>query len=311
MDIIAALCGLLFIVFCAIAWTLSRRRGGAEQPARRVVPRELPRDENAVVAGARRAAPRAARVRLRAAAARNRAQEEEAIADFGDRVSDDDDDDDQDRGGGGGGPIIPEFDEKGSKIGTKKRKKLEAKAERRAYNEWAQQEREEKKRAEAEQDERRRRQEEKERQEEEKRLEAERIEREEKEQREHEEYLKLKESFQVEEEGYDEHFNADEDSQTSKLNEFIDHIRRSKIVPLEDLAARFKLKIEDCIQRVRALEEDGSLSGVFDERGKFIYIGDEEMEAVAEFIKRRGRLTIAELCEQSNRLISLEEGAPA
>ena len=41
---------------------------------------------------------------------------------------------------------------------------------------------------------------------------------------------------------------------------------------LEDLAAHFKMKAQDTIDRVTQLLEQGLLSGVMDDRGKFIYI---------------------------------------
>ena len=44
-----------------------------------------------------------------------------------------------------------------------------------------------------------------------------------------------------------------------------------------------------------------------DDRGKFIYISEEELQAVAKFIKQRGRISIAELAESSNMLIKLNE----
>jgi len=47
------------------------------------------------------------------------------------------------------------------------------------------------------------------------------------------------------------------------------------------------------------------LLGVVDDRGKFIYISPDELEAVAKFVKQRGRVSIAELAESSNKLINL------
>ena len=65
---------------------------------------------------------------------------------------------------------------------------------------------------------------------------------EEQERREHEEYLKLKEQFSVEEEGQDQDSsNLDEEN---LLKNFVDYIKKSKIVVLEDLAAEFKLKTQ-------------------------------------------------------------------
>eukprot|EP00271_Cylindrocystis_brebissonii_P023587 TRINITY_DN9862_c0_g1_i2.p1 TRINITY_DN9862_c0_g1~~TRINITY_DN9862_c0_g1_i2.p1 ORF type:complete len:104 (+),score=10.57 TRINITY_DN9862_c0_g1_i2:150-461(+) len=43
-----------------------------------------------------------------------------------------------------------------------------------------------------------------------------------------------------------------------------------------------------------------------DDRGKFIYISPEEMKAVADYIKRTGRVSIATLASKSNEFIDLE-----
>ena len=77
---------------------------------------------------------------------------------------------------------------------------------------------------------------EKEKEEEERRL------KEEQEKREYEEYLKLKQEFTIEEEGVDA-ANSDLDNQ-NLLQQFVDHIKKSKVVVLEDLAAEFKLKTQ-------------------------------------------------------------------
>lgn len=47
--------------------------------------------------------------------------------------------------------------------------------------------------------------------------------------------------------------------------------------------------------------------GVMDDRGKFIYISEEELKNVAKFIRQRGRISIADLAESSNTLIKLQE----
>lgn len=53
----------------------------------------------------------------------------------------------------------------------------------------------------------------------------------------------------------------------------------------------------------------GRLSGVMDDRGKFIYISQEEMHAVADYIKRQGRVSISHLASKSNQFIDLEPKA--
>lgn len=75
---------------------------------------------------------------------------------------------------------------------------------------------------------------------------------------------------------------------------------------LEDLALHFRMKTQAAIDRITDLKKDGILTGVIDDRGKFIYISQKELDAVAKFIRQRGRVSIAELAEHSNNLISLE-----
>ncbi|KAJ8317161.1 hypothetical protein KUTeg_005065 [Tegillarca granosa] len=170
-------------------------------------------------------------------------------------------------------------------------------------------ERRERKEREALLEKQRKKEEEKRKQEEAEREEEERKRKEEEEKREHEEYLKLKEAFSVEEEGECD-ISPDLTSQ-SLLQEFIDHIKESKVVMLEDLAAQFKIRTQDAINRVQELQEDGRLTGVIDDRGKFIYIPMEELEAVAKFIRQHGRISISELAESSNRLINLNPDTTA
>jgi hypothetical protein len=46
--------------------------------------------------------------------------------------------------------------------------------------------------------------------------------------------------------------------------------------------------------------------GVMDDRGKFIYIPQEELLQFAKFIKQRGRVAISDLVENSASLINLK-----
>lgn len=142
--------------------------------------------------------------------------------------------------------------------------------------------------------------EEKEKAEEKRKEEEERRAKEEQERKDYEEYLKMKEAFAVEEEGYEE---GEED--TNLLQEFVNFIKSNKVVVIEDLASQFKMKTQTVIDRIKDLQNDDILTGVIDDRGKFIYVSQEEMEAVAKFIRQQGRISIAELAENSNKLINL------
>lgn len=52
-------------------------------------------------------------------------------------------------------------------------------------------------------------------------------------------------------------------------------------------------------------------TGVIDDRGKFIYITPEELAAMANFIRQRGRVSITELAQASNSLIAWGREPPA
>ena len=48
---------------------------------------------------------------------------------------------------------------------------------------------------------------------------------------------------------------------------------------MDELSAHFGFRSEECVQKLQYFLESGQLEGVMDDRGKFIYIGDEEFEA--------------------------------
>lgn len=188
------------------------------------------------------------------------------------------------------------------KIGAKKRAKLAAKAEKKIQREAADREREEHKKREQLLQEERDKQAKKEQAEQLRAEEAEKKAREEKEKREYEEYLKMKEAFSVEEEGYEQESREYEEN---LLQEFLAYIKLNKVLVLEDLAAHFGLKTASVVERIQELQANGNLTGVIDDRGKFIYISEDELEAVAKFVRQRGRVSITELAENSNNLINL------
>uniref|UniRef100_A0AC34PV86 DDRGK domain-containing protein 1 n=1 Tax=Panagrolaimus sp. JU765 TaxID=591449 RepID=A0AC34PV86_9BILA len=261
--------GFLFTVFAVIAGFIFK----------------LYYDENQ--AAARRAeAEREIREMRPQRPARNNVNEEEESSE--DEAVDDDDDHDR--------PV------KG-KIGAKKLAKLQAKQEAKIAREAELRAREEKKQREAEQDRIREEARKKEELEELQRIEKEKMERLERERREHEEYLKLKESFVVEEEGQEA---KSEEEKENLLKSFVDYIKKTKAVYLDELAPRFNLDVESTIEKIKYFLENGVLTGVFDDRGKFVYISEEEMANVAKFVNQRGRVSLQDLAEYSNQLISFE-----
>ncbi|XP_063612468.1 DDRGK domain-containing protein 1-like [Penaeus indicus] len=283
VTVYVVLATVVAIILGALTF-FQRRRGEEEENGGAPAPRPRIGNEGGRAAvGNRAVANRNARARMRAAARRrddSDAEEEEEEPDIESEIA------------------LPE-----GKIGKKKLAKLQAKAERRATREAEERERAEKKEREERAAEERKKIEEQKAEEEAKRLEQEEKEREERRIREHEEYLKMKVMFEVEEEGFDD--NVDETKEKDLVAKFVQFIQDEKVVVLEELAARFSLKTKDAIDRVTELQKNGTLTGVIDDRGKFIYISQEELQDVVKFIKQRGRISVSELAESSNKLITL------
>ncbi|EDW37998.1 GL12371 [Drosophila persimilis] len=210
--------------------------------------------------------------------------------------------DNDDENPDGDGQRMPQGAVLDEKMGAKKRAKMEAKEQKRLHREQELIDREQRKVKEAKEEAERKQQEDFQEEADRKRAEAERLVKEERERKEHEEYLKMKAGFSVEEEGFEE---GDADDQDNLLADFIQYIKDNKVVLLEDLAVAFKLKTQQAIERIQDLQANGTLTGVIDDRGKFIYVSEEELAAVAKFIKQRGRVSIVELAESSNNLINL------
>uniref|UniRef100_A0A915J7B7 DDRGK domain-containing protein 1 n=1 Tax=Romanomermis culicivorax TaxID=13658 RepID=A0A915J7B7_ROMCU len=63
------------------------------------------------------------------------------------------------------------------------------------------------------------------------------------------------------------------------------------VVNIDELASHFKIRPQDAVERLKTFVAENLLTGVMDDRGKFIYITEDELSAVAKFINQRGRVS--------------------
>nr|XP_054765991.1 DDRGK domain-containing protein 1-like [Lytechinus pictus] len=224
--LLALICAAVAIIAATFLFFIKKVKSDGDE-ARRPRPVPVPHGDGPPVRAGRR------RGNMRDRMQQARREEEESDENIEEWMREDDDDDD--------GELR---DSSGKKIGAKKAKKLEMKAERQRERELMLQEREEEKERREAREEQSRKAAEKEKEEEEKREEEERLKKEEQERREHEEYLKLKESFVVEEEGQTQVLSENESQ--SLLTEFINYIKDMKVVLLEDLGAQFNIRTQVC-----------------------------------------------------------------
>jgi len=190
----------------------------------------------------------------------------------------------------------------GKKIGAKKLRKLQEKEERAKIREAAEAERKARREKEDKEilERKQKQQDEAERQQEEEE-ELERL-REERKKKEQEEYDALKGQFEVEEEGS---VTNDKQSFHESSDQLIEMVKKEKVVVLEDLAAHFHVSPQDVVDKLTQLEQESRITGIVDERGKFIYVSPQEMANIAKFINNRGRISISEIAHESNKLVHL------
>ncbi len=137
--------------------------------------------------------------------------------------------------------------------------------------------------------------------------------RKEKEKKEKEEYEAWKKAIEIEQQGNRE---LELKAREKKMGEIVEFVNSKKVVLLEDIGAEFELKTvvfsyqhlinKDVIEIIEKLSKEGKLTGVIDDRGKFICVTRDEFEKVAAFMKRKGRLSIEEITAQCNKLINLK-----
>jgi hypothetical protein len=107
-----------------------------------------------------------------------------------------------------------------------------------------------------------------------------------------------KASFQIKEDG-----TMEADIAQDLLADFIDHIVHKKALVLEELAEEFRLRTQDTVRCIQELEAVRRITGVMDDRGKFIFVSLREMENVSAFIQSGGRTSISALVDKSSAFV--------
>jgi hypothetical protein len=80
--------------------------------------------------------------------------------------------------------------------------------------------------------------------------------------------------------------------------------KEKKMLVLEECAKQHSVSVERLLKIMNDMLGAGQISGVFDDRGKFVYVTDEEYAAIAKFIRNRGRVSMHELVRECNRIVA-------
>lgn len=123
-----------------------------------------------------------------------------------------------------------------------------------------------------------------------------------KEQKELEEYKRWESQISVKEEG--------QNKVSLNKSDFIKYIKLRKIVSLEDLAGIFKLTSKEVVFNLEMMENEGEISGIIDDRGKYIYLTEKEIVSIEKNLISRGRISkqdIINFCNKSIKFSPSEE----
>ena len=63
------------------------------------------------------------------------------------------------------------------------------------------------------------------------------------------------------------------------------------------------------MSKIKGLEKQGLVSGIFDERGKYLVIEDGEWGAIKNYISARGRVRKIDIMSECAKLIKIPDNA--
>ena len=115
-------------------------------------------------------------------------------------------------------------------------------------------------------------------------------------------YNQWKDMIKIGEEGEGRRDFSDE----NVINEFLNYIKIRKVVSLEDLSGVFKISPNELVEKLNQFENEGRILGIIDDRGKYIYVTEKEMNMIENLFMKRGRINKGDLIKECNKIIKFE-----
>jgi len=91
------------------------------------------------------------------------------------------------------------------------------------------------------------------------------------------------------------------------VREFVSEVKSQKVVRVGDIAERYRVSPQQISARIKELQDSNRINGVLDEHGRFVYIGPNEMKAVADIVRQKGRISLADLAIEIAELVGAVE----
>ncbi|AYU75708.1 hypothetical protein, conserved [Leishmania donovani] len=75
------------------------------------------------------------------------------------------------------------------------------------------------------------------------------------------------------------------------------------VLILQTAARDLKVSVEELVSTIEQLSQADKVHGVFDDRGKYVFIAPEQFPLLAQFIRLRGRVSVQEFTRECNRIV--------
>ncbi|KAG5488006.1 hypothetical protein LSCM4_08230 [Leishmania orientalis] len=75
------------------------------------------------------------------------------------------------------------------------------------------------------------------------------------------------------------------------------------VLVLQTAARDLKVSVEYLVSAIQRLSQMEKVHGVFDDRGKFVFVAPEQLPQLAQFIRLRGRVSVQEFTRECNRIV--------
>eukprot|EP00957_Ditylum_brightwellii_P060115 4565106-Ditylum_brightwellii.AAC.1 len=92
------------------------------------------------------------------------------------------------------------------------------------------------------------------------------------------------------------------------VKDFVALMERNKVVAVDYIADQYGLCRDIVIKRIKVIEEEGHINGVYDDQGQFIHLTTDEMAEVVDIVRREGRIMLEKLACEFSRIQQMKVG---
>uniref|UniRef100_A0A6G3MM16 DDRGK domain-containing protein 1 n=1 Tax=Henneguya salminicola TaxID=69463 RepID=A0A6G3MM16_HENSL len=86
---------------------------------------------------------------------------------------------------------------------------------------------------------------------------------------------------------------------------YLIHHQEQRVVECEALASRFEISSDQVVKRIQTLLDEKEIQGFMDDRGKFVFITDEDLRNISQHIVNKGRCSLNDLSKNFGAILKM------